>query len=76
MDDDATMTYPPTHSTNSCRDAEPVLADLLNDSVLQSLLAGDRIDRADLEAVIHRAQRRLGVRGPAPVPTAAVECCA
>lgn len=51
-----------------------MLADLLNDSVLHSLLAGDGIDRADLEAVIRRAQRRLGVPGPAP--TAVAECCA
>lgn len=60
--------------SNPCRDAEPALADLLNDSVLTSLLAGDGIDRADLEAAIRRAQRRLAPRGPAETPI--TECCA
>lgn len=59
---------------NPCRDAEPALADLLNDSVLTSLLAGDGIDRADLEAAIRRAQQRLLPRAPQEVPVA--ECCA
>ena len=64
--------------SNSSRDAlvkdcEPTLADLLNDPVLAALLAGDHIERADLEAVIRRAQRRLAPRGPATTPIA--ECC-
>lgn len=61
-------------SQDPCRDSEPVLADLLNDAVLQSLLTGDHIERAELEAVIRRAQRRLGPPQPAAVPSR--ECCA
>ncbi len=61
-------------SKDPCRDTEPVLAELLNDSVLQSLLAGDHIERAELEAVIRRAQNRLGPRGPAAPLVAG--CCA
>lgn len=68
------MKYSSRPSSNPCRDAEPALADILNDSVLESLLAGDGIDRADLEAVIRRAQRRLGPSGPAE--TSIAECCA
>lgn len=55
------------------KDREPTLTDLLNDPVLTALLAGDHIERADLEAVIRRAQRRLAPRGPATTPIA--ECC-
>ena len=67
------MKNPSTRSQQPC-DGEPALADLLNDAVLQSLLAGDRIDRADLEAVIRGAQSRLGQVRPAALPAA--DCCA
>ncbi len=67
------MKKPSIPSKQPC-DGEPVLADLLNDSVLQSLLAGDRIDRAELEAVIRGAQRRLGPAKPAA--PSLTDCCA
>ena len=69
----ACMTNSSKRVPDPCRDAEPPLAELLDDSVLQWLLVGDRIDRSELEAVIRRAQRRLGP-GPGTTPTA--ECCA
>jgi len=68
------MTNLSTRVLNPCRDTEPPLAELLNDSVLQWLLVGDRIDRAELDAVIRRAQQRLEPRGPSAAPIA--ECCA
>jgi len=71
--DHAYMTNPSKRVPDPCRDAEPPLAELLDDSVLQWLLVGDRIDRSELEAVIRRAQRRLGP-GPAKAPI--TECCA
>ncbi|HTP83133.1 MAG TPA: hypothetical protein VMQ11_09315 [Alphaproteobacteria bacterium] len=49
------------------------MSELLDDSVLQWLLVGDRIERSELEAVIRRAQRRLG---PRRTDTAIGECCA
>jgi hypothetical protein len=54
------------------RNAEPPLAELLDDSVLQWLLVGDRIERSELEAVIRRAQQRLAPRRADP---AIGECC-
>ena len=71
--DDAGMTNLSRRVPDPCRDGEPPLAELLDDSVLQWLLVGDRIDRSELEAVIRRAQRRLG---PAPKTTPIAECCA
>lgn len=67
------MTNVSNLSEYPCRDVEPGLAELLNDAVLQSLLASDGIDRAELEAVISRAQRRLGTARAKPSIT---ECCA
>lgn len=71
--DHTRMTNPSKRVPDPCRDAEPPLAELLDDSVLQWLLVGDRIDRSELEAVIRRAQRRLG---PGPTETPIAECCA
>jgi hypothetical protein len=73
-EDDTRMTNPSTRVPNPCHDTEPPLAELLNDSVLQWLLVGDRIDRAELDAVIRRAQQRLGPQGQSATPIA--ECCA
>jgi len=71
--DDARMTNLSKRVPDPCRDAEPPLSELLDDSVLQWLLVGDRIERSELEAVIRRAQRRLG---PRRTDTAIGECCA
>lgn len=60
-------------SNDPCRNAEPGLAELLNDAVLQSLLASDGIDRVELEAVISRARRRLETAG---AKASIAECCA
>jgi hypothetical protein len=64
----------PSSPPNPCRESEPSLAELLNDSVMHWLLVGDRIDRAELETVIRNAQQRL--RGPGPAETPLAECCA
>jgi hypothetical protein len=71
--DHARMTNLSKRVPDPSRDAEPSLAELLDDSVLQWLLVGDRIERSELEAVIRRAQRRLAARR---TDTAIGECCA
>ena len=71
--DHACMTNLSTRVSDPCRDAEPPLAELLDDSVLQWLLVGDRIERSELEAVIRHAQRRLR---PRRTDTPISECCA
>ncbi|MBI3710541.1 MAG: hypothetical protein HY246_23090 [Proteobacteria bacterium] len=42
-------------------DREPSLAELLDDPILQTLMARDGVDRVTLERVIDDARRRLGL---------------
>ncbi len=41
-----------------CR--EPSLAQVLADPAIQALMASDGIDRAELDALIEKARRRIG----------------
>ncbi len=45
-------------------DPEPRLSDLLDDPVLQALMARDGVGRPALEALIDAARRRLGLDEP------------
>lgn len=53
---------------------EPPLAELMDDPMLQTLMARDHVDRDDLRALIHRAQQHLA--GPAVKTQPPAECCA
>jgi len=46
-------------------DPEPRLSELLDDPILQALMARDGVDRPALEALIGAARRRLGLDEPA-----------
>ncbi|HSE76611.1 MAG TPA: hypothetical protein VLG66_01280 [Alphaproteobacteria bacterium] len=45
---------------------EPSLADVLDDPVVQAVMAGDRVKRTTLEALIADIQRRLAGQAAAP----------
>ena len=47
---------------------EPSLADVLDDPVVQAVMAGDRVKRTALEALIADVQRRLAGPTAAPRP--------
>ena len=65
-------------------DPEPTIRELLDDPVLQILLARDGVTRAELLDVVDRARARLGLGAPAEPASAAAafeatlfaECCA
>ncbi|HEX9465916.1 MAG TPA: hypothetical protein VGB82_25225 [Alphaproteobacteria bacterium] len=52
-----------------CR-AEPSVAELLDDPVLQILMARDHVDRGDLEDLIERTRRHLNGDEPRHRPPA------
>jgi hypothetical protein len=50
----------------------PLLTDLLSDPIMHMLMAADRVEYRDLEAVLQKARSQLGLSAPhlvsAPVP--------
>jgi hypothetical protein len=61
MNEEIAMTVLSQRSRTRRDDAEPALDDLLNDGTLQALMARDGVDRPQLEALIGRTRRKLGL---------------
>jgi hypothetical protein len=60
-------------------DPEPRLDEILDDPILQLLMARDGVDRRSLGRIVHGARRRLGLEGPSPAVADAIlfaECSA
>jgi hypothetical protein len=47
----------------SCLSAEPTLADLFSDPIMHGMIAADRVDYCDLQALLQRAQHFVALSG-------------